>query len=409
MMNSQSPALPGNKAGLTILLCFLATLCEGIDLQTAGVAAAGIRQQFHPDSQMLSYFFSAGTFGLFFGAIVGGRLADRIGRKGVLVGSILVFGVFSLATSLAWDLESLAVARLLTGLGLGGALPNIVSIGSESASENRRSASVATIYAGTPLGGALASLVSLLTTSAHWSWIYIVGGVVPLIVAPIIAIWLPESAAFSRLKFQAATPGAGARGWFAFLQQGRAGRTVLLWVSFLLSLLTLYLLLNWLPTLLATSGFGKSLVAIAMIGFNFGGFLSSLYIGSHLESQLRHRGVVLVFVGMPVLLLLLAQGSKLAALLAIVTALLGVAVIAAQAILYAYAPLCYPTRMRGTGVGFAVAMGRIGSIAGPLLGGVLVGSGRTPSEVLTGLLPIVCVGSVCAIALAWRQPPAQPD
>ena len=78
---------------LSVFLCFLATLCEGIDLQTAGVAAAGIRQQFHPDSQLLSYFFSAGTFGLFIGAIVGGRLADRIGRKRVLVSSIIVFGL----------------------------------------------------------------------------------------------------------------------------------------------------------------------------------------------------------------------------------------------------------------------------------------------------------------------------
>ena len=406
MTNSQ-PAAARGGAGRTIMLCFLATLCEGIDLQTAGVAAAGIRQQFHPDSQLLSYFFSASTVGLFIGAIIGGRLADRIGRKGVLVASIVIFGVFSLATPLAWDIASLTWARLLTGLGLGGALPNLVSLGSENAPLNRRSASVAMIYSGTPLGGAIASLVSLFTTATQWSWIFIVGGVVPLIVAPIIGIWLQESRAFSRLKSQADARGGG--GVFEFLQEGRAGRTLLLWVSFFLALLTLYLLLNWLPTLLASSGFGKSQVGIAMFGFNFGGFLSALYIGSHLETRLRHRGVILAFVGMPLLLLVLAQGAKLAALLALVTAVLGVAVLAAQAILYSYAPLCYPTRMRGTGVGFAVAMGRIGSIVGPLLGGLLVGSGRSPSAVLTGLLPIVCVGSLCAIILAWRQPPLQPD
>jgi AAHS family 3-hydroxyphenylpropionic acid transporter len=84
-------------------------------------------------------------------------------------------------------------------------------------------------------------------------------------------------------------------------------------------------------------------------------------------------------------------------------------VVAAQAVLYAFAPLCYPTRTRGTGVGFAVAMGRLGSIVGPLLGGQLVISGRSSSQVLAGLLPIVIVGSVCAIVLAWRRPPPQPD
>jgi AAHS family 3-hydroxyphenylpropionic acid transporter len=189
------------------------------------------------------------------------------------------------------------------------------------------------------------------------------------------------------------------------LADGRAARTLLLWVSFFLALLTLYLLLNWLPSLLATSGFDKSQVGTAMIGFNFGGFLAAWYIGRHLETRLRHRGVLVAFVGMPLLLLVLAHATGRGFAVALLIAGLGAAVLASQAVLYAHAPLCYPTRMRGTGMGFAVAMGRIGSIVGPLLGGSLVGSGRTPSQVLTGLLPIVCVGSVCAIALAWRKPP----
>jgi AAHS family 3-hydroxyphenylpropionic acid transporter len=395
------------KPRLTILLCFLAAMCEGIDLQTAGVAAAGIRQEFHPDNQMLSYFFSAGTLGLFIGAIVGGCLADRIGRKSILVVSILVFGLFSLITPLAWNIETLTWARFLTGFGLGGALPNLVSIGSENAPPARRNVYVTMIYSGTPLGGAIASFASLLTPAAHWSWIFIVGGIVPLIVAPMIGVWLEESQRFHRLKSDSSGAGDGAPGLLAFLADGRGARTLLLWVSFFLALLTLYLLLNWLPSLLAASGVGKSQVGIAMIGFNSGGFLAARFIGTHLETQMRHRGVLLAFIGTP-LLLLLAQATGQRWAVALLIAVLGAAVLASQAVLYAYAPLCYPTRVRGTGMGFAVAMGRIGSIAGPLLGGSLVSSGRTPSQVLTGLLPIVCLGSVCAIALAWRQPPAPP-
>jgi AAHS family 3-hydroxyphenylpropionic acid transporter len=396
------------QARLTVLLCFLAALCEGIDLQTAGVAAAGISQQFHPDSQTLAYFFSAGTFGLFIGAIVGGRLADYVGRKRVLVASIVLFGLCSLATPLSPDVAALTLARFLTGLGLGGALPNLISIGSEGAPEARRNAYVTMIYSGTPLGGAVASLASLLTPAEHWSWIFIVGGIVPLIVAPLIGAFLEESQAFNRLKKET-DAGAARPGLFGFLAEGRAPRTLLLWVSFFLALLTLYLLLNWLPTLLASSGFGKSQVGVAMIGFNFGGFLAALYIGTHLESRLRHRGVLIAFIGMPLLLLLLAHSTGRGWEVALLIAALGAAVLASQAILYAHAPLCYPARVRGTGMGFAVAMGRIGSIVGPLLGGSLVGSGRTPAGVLTGLLPVVCVGSLCAIVLAWRKPPAQRD
>jgi AAHS family 3-hydroxyphenylpropionic acid transporter len=396
-------------ARLTVFLCFLATFCEGIDLQAAGLAAAGIRAQFHPDPLMLPYFFSASTLGLFIGALVGGRLADRLGRKRVLVAAVAVFGVFSLLTTLAGDINMLTLARFLTGLGLGGALPNVLSIGSENAAANRRSASVTMIYAGMPLGGAFASVISLLTSAAQWRVIFIAGGIVPLLVAPAIKLWLPESLAFNQLK-QLASPTRSARaGWFEFIEQGRLPRTLLLWASFFLALLTLYLLLSWLPTLLADSGLSKSAVAIGMIGFNLGGGLAALYVGLHLETQLRHWGVLGVFVGLPLLLLWLASGPQGVALVLGVVFGLGAAVVAAQAILYAFAPLCYPTRARGTGVGFAVAMGRIGSIVGPLFGGQLVNSGRSTSQVLAGLLPIVIIGSLCAIVLAWRQPPAQTD
>jgi len=128
------------KVGATIALCFPAALCEGIDLQAAGVAAAGILQDFRPTNRALSFFLAASTIGLSIGALIGGRLADWIGRKSVLVMSLAVFGLFSLFTSLAWDLNSLIVARLLTGLGLGGA----------------------------PFGGALASLLSTCAIVLVW-------------------------------------------------------------------------------------------------------------------------------------------------------------------------------------------------------------------------------------------------
>jgi len=119
---SRSEAISEHSAAhRTLWLCFLICLCEGIDLQAAGVAAGGIHAEFHADAAYFGYFFSASTLGLFVGALFGGRLSDRIGRRSVLLASVCAFGLFSLLTPLAWDLGSLTWARLFTGLGLGGA------------------------------------------------------------------------------------------------------------------------------------------------------------------------------------------------------------------------------------------------------------------------------------------------
>jgi len=396
----------------TIIFCLLAALCEGIDLQAAGVAAAGITAQFKPLPNQLGNFFSASTFGLFFGALFGGRLADAIGRKWVLVGSIAVFGLFSLLTPLAWDMNSLTWARLLTGLGLGGALPNLIALVSESSRDNRHSANVAMVYSATPFGGAIASLISMLLATSQWRWIFVVGGVVPLLIAPIMALRLEESAAFRRLKLAAHSSEQAAvlqsmpkRGSFmAIFADGRAARTLLLWLSFFLSLLVLYLLLNWLPTLLMGDGLTRAQATGAQIGFNVGGALAALSIGYLLEGRLRNQSIVLIFVALPILLVCLAKSPALALALTLIVFLLGCAVIAGQAFLYAMAPGPYPTAIRGVGVGAAVAMGRIGSIVGPKLGGILKAAGHGYSQLLMDLLPIVIIGSVCALLLAWYSP-----
>jgi len=392
----------------TVVLCFLAALCEGINLQAAGVAAAGVRLQFHPDSQLLSYFFSSNTLGLLLGASIGGRMADQVGRKAVLAWSVALFGFFTLITAWAWNMELLIALRLLAGLGLGASLPNLVALGAEGATPRKRNANVTIIYSGMPLGGALASLVTMIITPAQWGWIFIVGGVTSLAIAPVISRWLPESQAFQALQTAGPRSG-GATGIATILGEGRAARTLLLWASFFLALLTLYLLLNWLPTLLVSGGLTKTQAAASMVAFNLGGCIGAVYIGLYLDGPNRRQAILAAFIGLPLLLLLLAQGLQGPVLMAVMVFVVGIAVLAAQAILYAYAPLSYPTRIRGAGVGFAVAIGRFGSMAGPLLGGLLVSGGGSPSHVLYGVFPVMLVGSVCAIVLTWRAQPVQED
>ena len=393
----------------TIVFCVLTAFCEGIDLQAAGVAASGIAAEFKPTSDQFGTFFSASTFGLFFGALIGGRLADSIGRKSVLVASVALYGGFSLLTAFAWSVPTLVITRALTGLGLGGALPMVLALVAESSNAKQQTGRVAMVYAMMPIGGAVISLLSLLLAAAQWRTMFVVGGVVPLILAPIMAFTLPESSAFRRihgaptsgsLADVADMPKSGS--FMAIFSAGRALRTIFLWASFFLGLLLLYLLLNWLPTLLTSDGLTRTEAAGAQIGFNIGGALAAILIGYLLNGRLKYWAVVITFVALPILLVTLAKSPAQLAIICTTVFLLGCAVIAAQAFLYAMAPAVYPTSIRGVGVGAAVAMGRIGSIAGPKLGGMLKAAGHSPSQLLMDLLPIVVAGSICALLLAWE-------
>jgi MFS transporter, AAHS family, 3-hydroxyphenylpropionic acid transporter len=388
------------EKSVTILFCFLVALCEGIDLQAAGVAAAGIGAEFKPTANQFGTFFSASTFGLFFGALIGGRLADSIGRKKVLIASIGIFGLFSLLTALAMDVRSLTWVRALTGLGLGGALPMVLALVTEASAAKRQSATVAAVYAAMPLGGAAASLLSMIVTTTQWRVVFVVGGVMPLLLVPLMAVFLAESRAFQR---QYPSPGGVKAGSvIGLFAENRARQTILLWFSFLLELLLLYLLLNWLPTLLINDGFTKAEAAGAQIGFNLGGVLSAVLVGYLLGSRFRNSGIVAIFIMVPVLLIALAQAPADFRIVAPAVFVLGCGILAAQAFLYGSAPVIYPTRIRGIGVGAAVAFGRVGSIVGPKLGGALKAAGHGPSQLLMDLLPVAICGSVCALWLAWE-------
>ena len=387
---------------VTMLFCFLAALCEGFDVQTAGVAAVGISRELHPVAGQLGLFFSASNVGLMLGAVVGGRLADRLGRKTVLVASIAAFGVFSFATSFAWSMQSLTWMRVLTGLGLGGAMPNLIVLATELSRASSRNASIATTYIGMPLGGALASLIVALSPVEHWRWVFLSGGVVPLVIAAAIAGLMPESAALRRADHDPVT-----RTNSSFLRDLFAGErlrgTLVLWIGFFLLGLTLHLMLNWLPLLLQGRGLSKTAAAFAQVGFNGGGAGVALLIGMLLDSPWRRAGIAVTAVALPVILVSLANAIAGNTLMFGLALLLGGAILSSQVILYGASGALYPVAVRGTGTGAAVSLGRVGAIVGPGLAALLIGAGRTPSQVLTGILPIVAVCGVCVAVLGWRH------
>jgi AAHS family 3-hydroxyphenylpropionic acid transporter len=232
-----------------------------------------------------------------------------------------------------------------------------------------------------------------------------------LLLAPTMAYAMPESLAFRQSQVAATLPAQAATisstsarpgSFAAIVADGRAASSLLLWISFFLGLLTLYLLLNWLPTLLIQSGLTtRPQAAAVQIGFNVGGAIAAVAMGYLLEGRARTGCILVTFIALPILLVALAQTGPQLASITLIVFFLGCAVLAAQAYLYATAPLPYPTLIRGVGVGTAVAAGRIGSVVGPKLGGLLRGAGHGYTQLLMDLLPIVVIASGCALLLAW--------
>jgi AAHS family 3-hydroxyphenylpropionic acid transporter len=390
---------------VTVSLCYLIAVFEGVDLQAAGVSAPKLAPAFHMLPNQLGWFFSASTFGLMMGAALGGRLSDRFGRKAILIAAVATFGLMSVLTGLAPNVNALLLARFLTGLGIGGALPNLVALVSENTPTRSKNTSVGLLYAGLPSGGALASLVAAIANAGNWATVFFVGGIAPLVAIPLLVWLLPESRQLQAAK-QAYIPGRSTdRGYlFALFGEGRAACTLPLWFSFFLALLTMYLLLNWLPTLLVSRGMSKADASLIQVSFNVLGALGSMCTGLLMDRISQRKVAIAAFISAAFCLLLLANVTpELAAALA-VGGLVGITMSATQALLYALAPNVYRTEIRGTGVGSAVAVGRVGSAVGPLLAGVLLTSGRTPQEVLLMLVPVMLVaGGAVVFLIAMMQ------
>lgn len=392
---------PSRRSTLTIALCFIVALIEGFDLQAAGTAAAGLRQSFALDPKMLGWVFSIGIIGLLPGAFFGGWVADRIGRKKILVIAVLLFGLFSLSTAFVESYPNLLLVRFLTGLGLGAALPNLIALCAEAVSERNRGTAISVMYCGVPLGGALAAVVAMFS-SEHWQTTFIIGGLAPLLAVPLMILLLPESTAFRQQRDN--TPGARPSTGQALFGEGRARTTLALWLSYFFTLTVMYMLLNWLPSLLLEQGFSKPQAGMVQMLFNIGGALGSLLGGVLLDRCNAVKVVLSVYAGL--LAALAGVGLSVGIVpMAVAGFAAGLFVMAAQLVLYASAPPSYPTSVRATGVGAAVAVGRLGSVAGPLAAGQLLAAGAGTAGVLLATSPGVVIAALTIISVMVRTAP----
>ena len=380
------------------LVCLLAAMIEGFDIQSMGVAAPRMLPALHLTPGQAGWAFSASLIGLMAGAGFGGVIADRIGRRPVLATSVAAFGVFSLLTALAGGFAPLLAVRFLTGLGLGGAMPMLIALAAEKASPARKATMVALIAGGMPLGGAVAGLVARTPMAlADWRTIFLVGGLAPLVIAPLLLWVLPVG------KPDRATHAAGdARR--ALFGAGRWPVTACIWVSYALVALTLHLLLNWLPTLLVARGLPPSVAFLVSALFNIGGASGGLAFGLAVDRVGARWPLLAGFAGLAVALVLLAGASGEATIAALAFAA-GFLLMGGQFTLYGLTPPYYPTLVRATGVGAAVAAGRVGSILGPLAAAELIGGGASGAAVVGALVPVVVVAGAVAVGLTLFPKP----
>ena len=404
-MMDRSVSLDKKHATVTVLICFLIAVIEGIDIQAAGVAAAGIKEYFALDATQLGLFFSAGILGLLPGALIGGRYADRIGRKKVLIASVSIFAIFTLGTVWVNSFYSLLLVRFLAGAGLGAAMPNLIALASESTSPENRGRAVGLMYCGMPIGAIIVSLLAaqLASTdlSSSWKTIFYVGGLLPLIVVPLMIKFLPESREF--LKAQQAVQSTDQKplSYQDLFSREYAPRTLLLWVSYFFTLMVVYIMLSWLPSLFTELGFSRKDGSMAMVYFQIGAAIGTVVLGVLIDRWNKAYVIILMYVGILIGLFSLNSATTLN-LMFVAAAIMGTFTIGGQGVLYAFGSFVYPTHLRGQGVGAASAVGRIGAMMGPAIAGQLLAMGSGATGVISAAIPCIVISAIIMVLLTRR-------
>jgi AAHS family 4-hydroxybenzoate transporter-like MFS transporter len=416
-----------------LVLCMLAAAIDGYDTQAIGYTAPAIAQAFNLPREVFGPVFSAGLVGAAVGALSFGPLADRFGRKRFMVAAVIIFGVFSLLTAQATTLSEFLAFRFCAGLGLGGAVPSFLALGGEFAPASKRGVFVAIAFAAFPFGGLIGALTSSYVIP-HFGWqsVFYIGGAAPLLFAIVLVIWLPESLRFliarnirldevrSTLMRIApgkippdaqlvAAPEPEREGMPVkhLFTEGRAAKTVLVWVAFFTCFMVLVTVTAWTPTVLRSVGFSISAGAL-IIGLNNAGSVCASAISGFLVDRFGpYKTLVPGFILGGICLAAFGQATSSVALLAVASTLAGFFVGGTGTGLIALTAGLYPTTVRSTGIGWGMGMGRIGQVFGPLGAGFLVGWGTGPGGVFYAAA-VPCFIGALFVALLKFAPAAKP-
>jgi MFS transporter, AAHS family, 4-hydroxybenzoate transporter len=413
---------------LVAILCGCIAFMDGFDAQSMGYVAPALVADLHVTRVALGPLISIGLVGMMIGALIFGPLADHFGRKPILVFCILLFGGMSLITATATSLESLRIFRLITGFGLGGAMPNTIALTSEYVPKKFRATAVMTMFCGFSIGAAVGGFIAAALISRFgWQAVFVVGGSIPLLIALVTIALLPESIRFLLLKggheakvrqylskIAPRTPihgelSAGANesksGAFPMKQlfsQRRARVTPLLWLMFFMTLLNLYFLQNWLPTVMNDGGIKVETAIMITTLFQMAGVVGTITLGRLMDRYNKSAFKILgiAYFGAAISVFLIGESGISVALLICTVSAAGFCVVGGQTASNALAADYYPTSVRSTGVGWCLGIGRIGGIIGPILGGILLATGGGARRVFWVAAIPALIGTAAAFAVA---------
>ncbi|WP_017395144.1 MFS transporter [Acinetobacter haemolyticus] len=409
-----------------LLWCLLIIIFDGYDLVIYGVVLPLLMQEWSLTSVQAGMLASTALCGMMFGAMLFGALADKIGRKNVILICVTFFSGFTFLGAFASNPFEFGILRFLAGLGIGGVMPNLVALTSEYAPKRIRSTLVGTMFSGYAIGGILSALIgSYLVESQGWQIMFLIAGI-PLLLLPVMWKFLPESLTFlvktgkteqAQSIVQKISPqqaissntrltlneeniptGSSVKGLF---QQGRAFNTLMFWVLFFMCLLMVYALSSWLPKLMLAAGYSLGKSILFLFALNVGAMIGS--IGGGILSDKFHLKPVIMGMLMAGVVALIGLGfnSPAYVLYGLVT-VAGAATIGTSILLYSYVAQYYPLSVRSTGIGCASGVGRIGAIVGPILTGMLL-TLNLPHTMNFVMISVPAMLAICAILSLKRH------
>ena len=410
---------------MILALCFVTVAMDGFDTAIIGFIASDLVQEWGVQKSDLGPVMSAALVGLAVGALTAGPMADRIGRKKVLVLSILVFGGFSLITAFATSLTQLTVLRFLTGLGLGAAMPKAATLMSEYAPERRRALLVNLMFVGFPIGSSMGGFISAWMIP-HYGWqsVLVLGGVMPLALAIALIFLLPESARYLAVKNRSQQQIANILRHIAALPENthfvlqEAGQvkeqsalgvifsprylvgTIMLCLTYFMGLLIFYLLTSWLPLLIRETGATLSQASIITALFPLGGGIGVLVLGALMDKTNPNKVVAVGYLLTGVFVCLVGFSTSNLVLMGVMVFIAGTIMNGAQSSMPALAAGFYPTQGRATGVAWMLGLGRFGGILGAFSGAFLM-QAELSFKTIFALLAIPAVLSAIALMVKY--------
>jgi AAHS family 4-hydroxybenzoate transporter-like MFS transporter len=411
-------------------------MLDGFDVQAIGYVAPAIKHDWHISDPVLGRVVSAALVGVLVGSLFLSMLADKIGRRPILVGSSLFFSVTTLLTARAQTVDQLLAIRFIAGIGLGAIMPNVMALVSEYTPRRLRVTMMMVVSNGFTAGAAIGGFIAAWLIPAYgWRSVFYWGGAIPLVIGTVMFFALPESLQFLVLKGkdagkvirwlkridpaaeggiskQTAAGGVSTQfvvpeerkegvPFFNLFRDGRAVGTILIWLTYFMNLLNLYLLAGWLPTVANAMGYSTATSARLGATEQMGGMIGALIL-SWFVYRLGFVAVLTTcFTVACVNIALIGQPGLSLALLFVVVFIAGFGVVGGQAGVNALTGTYYPTKLRSTGLGAGLGIGRIGSIVGPVLAGELRGRHWTNQELFLAAAVPALISAFVMIAMRW--------